>query len=94
VILECDADGITTTHVAGWIASHQRLGAAKPYVGSPLAELDLAGRSARNQSGRLIELAGEPLPMDEGLLASVEVTIERAQRASGLPEKTAWKRLA
>lgn len=94
VILECRADGLTTTHVGGWTVRHHRLGEGKPYIGSPVRELDMASRSARNHAGRLVELLGDPLPMDDGLPASVMSMIDRAQRAWGLPDGTTWKRLA
>lgn len=94
VILECKVDGLTTTHAAGWIVRHRRLDVGEPYIGSPLTELDVTSRCARNQAGKLIELCGDPLPMDERLPSSIELMLDRAERAWGQAEETTWKRLA
>ncbi|MBP0447770.1 hypothetical protein J8J14_23770 [Roseomonas sp. SSH11] len=56
-----------TQHVMGWIDEHSQFTTAMdglykndPYIGSPLASVDLEKRQAVNRRGRVIELSGPP----------------------------------
>jgi hypothetical protein len=79
-----------TRHVVGYVLSHSRLEAGEPYLGSPLRELDLDGRTARTRRGRRIHLVGEALPPGP-LPRAIRAVLRRAEREWRL-RLPAWDR--
>ncbi|MBP0447724.1 hypothetical protein J8J14_23515 [Roseomonas sp. SSH11] len=101
-IVECCEPGKEPTqHVMGWINEHSTFTTAMddlykndPYLGSPLASIDLEKRQAVNRRGRVIELLGPPAEGGTEIPATLQAMQQRAHHAWRLPEGTTWRRIA
>lgn len=89
-----EPDRAPTTHLVGYIVSHDRLMAdtGEPYIGSSLIELDPERRVARNRRGKLIELVGDPLPPGT-LPDDIRGMMRRAEREWRVAEGAVWNRV-
>jgi hypothetical protein len=83
-----------TMHVVGYIVRHGRLvdDVGEPYIGSPLAHIDLEQRIVRNRRGKIIALVGEPLP--SGYLPDdLYGMMSRAEAEWNVEDGATWERV-
>lgn len=87
----CEPGKEPHSHLVGWIVHHSHLDRGDPYIGTALSALDIEHRKARNASGKLISLIGDPLPGDQWH-SQIDAMLKRAQREWRLPADTTWER--